>query len=280
MASFLEKYKRQPKIFIDLPTSGKWYPANALEDNQFVHIPIFGMTAMDEIIIKTPDALFNGEATAQVLQSCIPVINNPWAIPTFDLDYLLIAIRIATYGENLDVSTKCPHCNETTDSTVSLQTLLETFGSKPTEYQFSVDDLIVKLKPITYKQFTEFNLREYTLQRQILSVTSTDDLTSTEKETETKRILEELAKLNLELAVAHIESLSADGEMENDSNAIYEFIAQTDTKFFSELKKAVGILKENWDMPAMEVTCSNEECGITSKTTLDLDYSNFFATGR
>jgi hypothetical protein len=279
MTSFLEKYKRQPKLFIDLPTSGKWYPSGALDDDQFVHLPVFGMTAMDEIIIKTPDALFSGEATAQVLQSCIPNIKQPWDIPTFDLDYLLIAIRIATYGESLDVSTTCPHCGESTDSSVQLPNLLESYNNKSTEYKFNVDDLTIVLKPITYRKFTEFNLREYTLQRQIIAI-GNSDLDQLDRDKETKRILEELARLNLEIAVSHIESLSAEGELENDPKAIYNFIAQTDAKFFDALKDAVGMLKENWDMPDMEVKCANEECGKVSKTSLDVDYSNFFAQRR
>jgi len=65
MSSFLEKYKRQPKIYIDLPSKGVFYSDDVLDNGQFVSLPVFGMSAMDEIIFKTPDALFSGEATAQ-----------------------------------------------------------------------------------------------------------------------------------------------------------------------------------------------------------------------
>lgn len=280
MASFLEKYKRQPKLFIDLPTGGKWYPPGSLIDDQPMHLPVFGMTAMDEIILKTPDALFNGEATAQVLTSCVPHIRDPWQIPTFDLDYLLIAIRVATYGENLDISTKCPHCGTVTESTVSLQKLLESFDNKPTTNSFSVDELTINLKPITYKEFSDFNLREYALQRRIVSITRDQGLTRDEQDKETRDILDQLAKVNLELAVAHIYSLEAEDQKETNSKEIYNFIAQTDARFFKALKDAVGKLKKDWDLPSFTVTCSNEECTKEYNTSLNLDYSSFFAVRR
>ena len=90
MSSFLEKYKRQPKIYIDLPSQGTFYSPEVLEDQKFTSLPVSGMSAMDEIMFKTPDALFSGEATAQVIRSCIPSILDPWSIVGYDLDYLLI----------------------------------------------------------------------------------------------------------------------------------------------------------------------------------------------
>lgn len=280
MASFLERYKRQPKLYIDLPTGGKWYPPGTLADDQPVNLPVLGMTAMDEIVLKTPDALFNGEATAQVISSCVPNILDPWQIPTFDLDYLLIALRVATYGENLTVSTKCPHCGERTESTVSLQRLLDTFNNKPTTNSFTHDDLIVNLKPITYKQFSDFNLREYALQRRLVNVSKGEDLTGDEQDREVKKLLDDLAKLNLELAIAHIYSLESGDEKESNPNEIYQFIAQTDAVFFTALKNAVKKLKDDWDLPMMDLQCANEECEKVYKTSLNLDYSSFFAVRR
>ena len=67
MSTFLEKHKRQPKIFIDLPSQGKFYNSDVVSKTE--GLAVFGMTAMDEIMLKTPDALFSGEATAQVMKS-------------------------------------------------------------------------------------------------------------------------------------------------------------------------------------------------------------------
>jgi len=63
----------------------------------------------------------------KVIRSCIPGILNPWEIVGYDLDYLLISIRIATHGDAIPVNTSCPHCNEATQSQINLSGLLAKF---------------------------------------------------------------------------------------------------------------------------------------------------------
>ena len=92
MASFLTERKRQPKIYIDLPSRGIFYDENIIQDKQYTEIPVFGMNTMDEIMIKTPDALFSGESTVDVIKSCIPIIKNPWELVGFDIDYILLSL--------------------------------------------------------------------------------------------------------------------------------------------------------------------------------------------
>ena len=56
MSSFLNKHKRQPRLFIDLPTEGKFYDSSVLEKSE--SLPVFGMTAMDEMLLRTPMRYF------------------------------------------------------------------------------------------------------------------------------------------------------------------------------------------------------------------------------
>ena len=107
-ANPLQKYFRQPKIYLSLPSQGQYYDNNSidlLENNEY---PVYAMTAKDELTMKTPDALLNGAATVEIVKSCIPNIVNPWAMPSIDLDAILIAIRVATYGETMEITTKIP----------------------------------------------------------------------------------------------------------------------------------------------------------------------------
>ena len=69
----LQQYFRQPKIFISLPSKGLYYGAGSFQGD-YNSVPIMAMTGMDEILMKTPDALFNGEATFKVIESCCPFI--------------------------------------------------------------------------------------------------------------------------------------------------------------------------------------------------------------
>jgi hypothetical protein len=66
------------------------------------------MTAIDEITYRTPDALFSGQAVVNVIHSCVPSIKNAWHAPVADLNSILVAIRIASYGHELEIETTTP----------------------------------------------------------------------------------------------------------------------------------------------------------------------------
>ena len=74
MSKSLEKYYRQPQLHISLPSKGKWWPPGSIEFSANNELPVMPMTAKDEIAMKQPDALMNGQATVDVVQSCIPGI--------------------------------------------------------------------------------------------------------------------------------------------------------------------------------------------------------------
>ena len=99
----LLKHFRQPQLYLRLPSQGKFYPAGSIDMPATKELPIYSMTALDEIIWKNPDALLNGQATVDVIHSCVPNIKNAWMIPNIDMDAILIGIRRATYGNFMDL---------------------------------------------------------------------------------------------------------------------------------------------------------------------------------
>ena len=107
----LSGFFRQPKIYVRLPSKGKFYPDGSLDASADGQYPVYAMTAKDELMFKTPDALLSGQSTVELIKSCIPAILDPWSMPSIDLDFALIAIRIATYGDKMEVGCNCPHCN-------------------------------------------------------------------------------------------------------------------------------------------------------------------------
>ena len=111
----LKQYFRQPAIYLKLPSNGRFWPAGSLEMPPNQELPVFPMTAMDEISYKTPDALFNGQATVDVIQSCVPAIKDAWQIPMVDMNPVLVAIRIASSGHNINIESKCPACENIND---------------------------------------------------------------------------------------------------------------------------------------------------------------------
>ena len=120
----LRRFFRQPAVYIKLPSDGNFYPPGTLEMPANGELPVYPMTAMDEITYRTSDALFNGTAIVNVIQSCVPNIIDPWSIPNIDMDTLLVAIRIASYGHSMDYESICEHdiggwsCQELTSSVI------------------------------------------------------------------------------------------------------------------------------------------------------------------
>ena len=276
MSSFLENYKRQPKLFVDLPSKGVFYDDTVLDGGQHIQIPVFGMNAMDEILFKTPDALFSGEATARVIRSCIPTILDPWKLVGFDIDYVLIAIRIATYGDDLPFKTTCKSCSSDTESQLSLTKMIQTYESYESESSFQIDNLTFNLKPLTYKQMTDFSVENYSFERQLLQVARTEELSDEQKDIASKEIYNKTNDLNLRVAISYIKSITNDSESETELGAITEFIVNNDAIFYNNLKDHIFDLSNKWRVPAMDVVCANEECGVTYKSKIDMDYSNFF----
>jgi hypothetical protein len=276
MSSFLQSYQRQPKLFIDLPSKGKYYDSSVIEDEQYVQIPVFGMNAMDEIMFKTPDALFGGEATSQVIKSCIPTIKEPWKLVGFDIDYVLIAIRIATYGDDMPVVTKCPECSESSENNLSLTRMIQNYENFPLDHNFTIDDLTFNLKPLTYKQMTDFSIENYTYERQLIQVAQNNDTSEDEKNKATKEIYNKINDQNLRVAISYIKSITNNTEAETDIAAITQFIINNDAVFYNKLKESIFELSNLWKVPKMETVCANEECKHTYDSKVELDYSNFF----
>ena len=119
----LSKFKRQPKLYIDLPSKGIWYPKGKL--NKFEEMEVYSMTANDEIAIKTPDALYTGQAITKVIQSCVPDILDPWLVPMTDIDYILASIRLASYGQDIQLSSTCKECGNEDNYTMEIQRILD-----------------------------------------------------------------------------------------------------------------------------------------------------------
>lgn len=275
MTSFLEKHKRHPKLYIDLPSQGKWYNETVAE--KFEGLAVFGMSAMDEIILKTPDALFSGEATAQVISSCIPDIKDPWQLVGYDIDYVLIAIRIATYGENIATTSTCPHCKQASESEIALAKLLQRINENDLTFSFTLKDLTFDITPITYAQTTAMSIESYTIERQILEVPNLE-IEEKQKDKMANDLYTQAAQLNLRLAVAHIDRISDQDNQETDREKISEFVQENDVEFYTKLRESISTLTEAWQLPAFDVQCPLEECSETYTTKLDMDYSNFFGT--
>jgi len=278
----LQKYFRQPKIYLSLPSNGKYYPAGSLEISENGEYPVFPMTARDEIMIKTPDALLNGQATASVITSCIPAIKDPFNMPSMDLDACLIAIRIATYGEMMEVSIKVPVTGEDKDFDLDLRIMLDQFSNVDYNSAIQLDGMIVNLRPLTYGEFTETSRKTFDEQR-IFNVINDTDMAEGDKLatfTESFKKLTDLTILTLEKSIASIE---VGDDVVTDQAHIKEFIANTDQGLFESVTNHIEEQRTKFQVKPLVVDATPEEieAGVpeTYEVPVTFDQSSFFASG-
>jgi hypothetical protein len=153
-------YVQQSKLFVSLPSKGIYNKAGSIQGDP-EKIAVFGMTGADEILMKTPDTLLTGESTVKVFESCCPAIKDGWDLCSLDTDVLLAAIRIATNGNTVTVSKICEECEALNDYDIDLSDIVDHFANCKYESKIVVDSLVIKIQPLTYKQTSEYSIKNF-----------------------------------------------------------------------------------------------------------------------
>ena len=268
----LQKYFRQPKIYISLPSKGLYYAPNSFQGD-YNTVPIMAMTGMDEILMRTPDALFNGEATFKIIESCCPYVKNSKGIPGLDVDTFLMAIKIATYGPMLRIGQTCEACGHENEYELDLNNLVEHFKTLRFENLIQISpDLSIKIRPLTYEQLNYFGLENFKLQKITLQAPAIED--EEEKIKVIDQIFNDLSELQLTLMLASIESVQIDGVSVTDQRHIAEWLKNMEKDIFDTIKEKLEENKNTWNAPSQTVQCGN--CNASSVVRPVLDQSNFF----
>lgn len=274
----LKKYNRQPKLYIDLPSKGQWYKKESLE--KFEEVEVYSMTANDEIATKTPDALLTGNAVVKIIQNCIPSIKDAWNVTSRDLDYILASIRIASYGDSMGISHKCSKCDNEDNFSLPLQSLLDHLQSIDPLYELKVNDFIIRIRPLIYKEIISNQLASMQIRRhlyQITDVTVDDTIDAINKRTDTINTLyDKISDQTKDIICSVVtEIITPDGESETNPVFIKDFILNSEGDYFNAVQDVYLNNTKKMSPPASDISCS--ECGNTDKVTPSLDYSSFFS---
>jgi hypothetical protein len=95
---------RLPGETVRLPSGGMFYKNGELAshvNNGEIHV--YPMNTYEEILMKSPDKLLNGDAVQEVFTRCIPDILKPLDLFARDVDYLILVLRRVTYGNTVDI---------------------------------------------------------------------------------------------------------------------------------------------------------------------------------
>jgi hypothetical protein len=277
----LASFMRQPKIYIRLPSGGEYWPEGSIDIPETGELPVYSMTAKDELMLKVPDALMNGQAIVDVIQHCIPAVKNAWMTPNIDLDVLLIAIRLATYGEMMTTPVKFGDDLEL-EYQMDLRILMDQLMNQITWNPIvSVNEnLTVFVRPLNYRQLSSAALKTFETQK-LMQVVNDDKISENDKINLFKESFKKLSDATLGTISDSISKIdSSEGSTDNPA-FIKEFVDNIDKEIFNVIQKHLEMLKENNTIKPMTVAVTDEmrEKGVTGDSVdipITFDPSTFF----
>jgi hypothetical protein len=269
----LQQYFRRPSVYLKLPSGGAGYPEGVLDLPENGEIPIYPMTAIDEITARTPDALFNGTAVVEIIKSCAPNIKDPWVVSNVDLDPILVAIKTATHGGSMDISSDCPKCEETSKYTINLAGVLSSFTPGDYDTPLSLGENIkIKFKPLTFKLVNDTSVKQFQFQKAIQGLRLITD--EEERNQKSKQILLELNSISIQMIAESIEYIKVPTATVMDKTYIVEFLNNIDVSAFDLIKNHSIKLKQSTESKPLKIKCVS--CQHEYEQHFSINVSDFF----
>lgn len=272
---------RQPKLFVKLPSQGHFWPKGSLNSAVNGEYAVYSMTAKDEIMLKNPATQVGGQILVDVIQSCIPDIKNAWDIPSIDLDAILIAIRIATFGPVLKVSFKYKEVDETYD--VDLREVLDSLINN-VMWNGLIDlenGMTAVVRPLTYSSITLAG-QESSETQKIMNIVNNDKLDDDKKVELFKQSFVKLTDIAISAVAESVEKIITHDQVEVVDRAyIDEFIQQCDRKTFNIIQSSMAKLNQHNSIKPVKVAATPLLISAGSQEIIELPVKfsseNFFA---
>lgn len=273
----LSKHFRQPAIYLKLPSGGAYWPESAIDLPVTGEIPVYPMTTKDEITLRTPDALLNGQGMVDVIHSCCPNIKNAWQMPSIDVDATLVAIRMASYGTDMEISSDCPQCKANSTHSIDLSYIMVRFKMPNFSDTLDIDGLKIKLKPQEYFAVNKNSQIMFEEQR-ILQAVSDDSVPEEVKTIKFNEHMKKLIELNLESLANSTDYIETpEGSRVTNKEHIKDFFDNTPTKTIKAMRERLDAIAAEAAIPNVQVQC--EACDNTYSVGVEFNYTSFFDQG-
>lgn len=273
--SSLQSLYRKKDIYTMLPSKGSFYPSgiNLSADGD---IGVMSMTAKDDLLLKSPDSLFNGESIIEMIKSCVPDIENPEELPYCDLDVILIAISSAT-KKKMDLVSTCEKCKTETDYQIDISNFL----TKIPEIDLSLSHIdvgnnaFVNIRPYKLKDQLKLRTKKFNKTRieKILNENINNDNVE-ELSRIFSDIINEISQINLDLIAENIISVEIENEIIDDPIEIKDWVYNMDKSTYELISNNILKLSEVDIKTDVNITCPN--CEHKYSTRIETNPMDFF----
>jgi hypothetical protein len=275
----LKSHFRAPKLFTRLPSGGTFYNQGVVQLSETGELEIYAMTSRDEVMMRNPDALLNGESVAQIITSCVPQVKKARELLGADVDALMVAIQGATFGDQVNVEAPCPECGNAVVGAGSVQASLATMKDVPQDIKVETDDgLTIELRPVTYETTIAAGVSNFQNARSMQSIATIED--DLEKLRAFNESYMKMAELNFLVILDSIYSISGTDENDeefivSDRDNIREYMENCVSEVGKKVTEKVNQLSEAGIDKTVTIQCQEEACGHIFETKLEFDPVNF-----
>jgi rubredoxin len=203
----------------------------------------------------------------------MPNIKNAWQIPAIDLNTILVAIRIASYGNDLEIDTQCPHCEAENSFGVNLRGVLDQMTVPDFSKSLNSAGIEIYFKPLSYEQQSAINTAQFEQQR-VLSQLPSSDLSEEEKTKMLNDTLEAITKITIQAITYTISAIRTPSALVTEPEFIREFLVNCDHALYAEIRKHAINLRASDDLQPLVIKCP--DCGTEFKQPFTMDTASFF----
>ena len=273
----LIKYFRKPKIFVTLPTGGRFNPE--LKTTLLDEVGVSAMSAIDEISLRNPEALLNGEAIKSVIESCAPTVGDPMKLCNVDIEALFLAIQYATYGNDLTHEHTCSNCKEIAEYKIDVNEILNRFPEIDYIDPILFEDINIHVRPPTLENVTRMALIDLEQKKIIQNLQKVDDDTD-DMDIASKfyTSFKKIATFNVDMLANAISRIESPDAVVEDTQMISEFLQNVPTTLVGQLNTAIEkIAVKPEDLNKMKFKC--EGCDTVDEVYLEINPINFLEAG-
>jgi hypothetical protein len=277
MTNPLSKFYRAPALYTGLPSGTTYYSPDQVEFTESGEIAVYPMTLSDELLLKNPDALLNGEAIATVITNCVPSIKKPKDLLSNDIDAIMVALRLASFGDKLDIEAECrnPECKHNNKFEADLKTLLYTAKKLPEQSVVNLKSgLSVFLKPHTYGLSIASFKVEFEAKKAIKALSNITD--EDEKVSKFSQSFSKIAELQVDMLIKSIIKIVKEDEglIVTEQAHIRDFIKNVDTKTIGLISEKLEEINKIGVNNKFMASC--EKCGHQWEEIYDFNMTSFF----
>lgn len=271
----LKQYFRQFKLYLKLPSGTSYYPSDFIKFTNMNEIGIMPMTGKDELILKNPDALLNGEALVEVIRSCAPAVSDPKLLLTNDIDAIITAIRYATYNDKLETELVCPKCKHENLFKLNIQHSLDNMTYLESEYVVNLDSgLSVFVKPYGFPELLK-GLHAQFEQSKITRSIESDTITEDQKLKLFANAFKEISLITYSLmcnSIIKVVDESRNINVNNKDN-IKEFLHNIDKQSLDKISDLIKEINQIGIKNTFSAVC--EKCNHEWESDIDFNPVNF-----